>query len=141
MDEMRASLGLVQLDKLAESNAARKSHVDRYKDLLSHTPALSLPFDGTSEGVKPAYHIFPVLLDDGLDRPSIMSSLRDKGVQTSIHYPSFHEFTAFKEIGLNDAPLAASISKRELTLPLFPTMTESDIATVCDSLLEVIRSK
>jgi dTDP-4-amino-4,6-dideoxygalactose transaminase len=40
------------------------------------------------------------------------------------------DFSAFKGFQLDETPIAREISRRELTLPLYPTMTEQDVDIV-----------
>jgi dTDP-4-amino-4,6-dideoxygalactose transaminase len=137
MDEMRAAIGLVQLDKLSEANRRRGELVRRYRELLADVPRMSVPFSGYNFG-EPSYHIFPILLDKTVDRMEIIAGLRENGIQSSIHYPPFQEFTAYKDSGLADTPIALDISKRELTLPLFPTMRFDQVEFVCSTLKKLL---
>ncbi len=137
IDEMRSALGLIQLDKLADANAQRKVLVDRYIERLSGVNAIKIPFLNLKD-IESVYHIFPILLSKEVDRIFLIGKLKEDGVQSSIHYPAFKDFTAFKDIGLNDASIAEDISKRELTLPLYPTMTLDEVDLVCDSLIKNI---
>jgi len=134
IDEMRSALGLIQLDKLSKANADRKKLVQRYHDRLLEAKGLSIPFVGLDD-IESVYHIFPILLDKGIDRVELIGKLKADGIQSSIHYPAFKDFTAFKDIGLNSAPIAEDIATRELTLPLYPTMTLEEVDLVCDSLV------
>ena len=133
IDEMRSSLGLIQLEKLKKANKARKVLVERYIELLHEVDGLSIPFINMKD-IESVYHIFPILLDHGIDRVELIGLLKKEGIQSSIHYPAFKDFTAFKDIGLNNAPIAEDISKRELTLPLYPTMTIEEVNLVCEIL-------
>jgi dTDP-4-amino-4,6-dideoxygalactose transaminase len=135
IDEMRSALGLIQLDKLAAANAQRKVLVERYHDRLLGSAGLSIPFLNLRD-IDSVYHIFPILLDAGIDRVALIGKLKEDGIQSSIHYPAFKDFTAFKEIGLNEAAIAEDIAKRELTLPLYPTMTLEEVDLVCASLMK-----
>lgn len=137
LDEMRAAIGLVQLKKLSDANRKRGLLVKRYIENLKGCKKISIPFIDVRE-VEPVYHIFPVLLSKDIDRMEVIEGLKNFGVQSSIHYPSFKDFTAFKDYGLNDAPIAEDISKRELTLPLYPTMSIEDVDYVCESLKRVL---
>jgi len=138
MDEMRAAIGLVQLEKLKAGNERRRILTERYRRNVTNTGVL-MPFAAFSEGVKPAYHILPVLLPKRCDRARTIERLKAKGIQSSIHYPSFWSFTAYKEYFTpGDAPVAAEISSRELTLPLYPTMLESEVDYVTTSLIEAL---
>jgi len=137
IDEMRSALGLVQLDKLEKANQSRKKLVERYIEKLKGCKKIKIPFLNL-ENIESVYHIFPVLLDEKLDRIKVIESLKKDGIQSSIHYPAFKDFTAFKNIGLNEAPIAEDISKRELTLPLYPTMSFEEVDLVCKSLKKAV---
>ncbi len=137
IDEMRSALGLVQLEKLVRANYQRKLLTEYYIRLLENVPQIQIPFT-TLQSVEPVYHIFPILLDKSIDRIEIIEHLKKEGIQSSIHYPAFREFTAFKEIGLNPAPIAEEIAKRELTLPLYPTMRLEMVDIVVNSLKKAI---
>jgi dTDP-4-amino-4,6-dideoxygalactose transaminase len=69
-----------------------------------------------------------------LDRGTVIAGLREHGIQSSIHYPAFRDFTAYRECNLCRTPVANDISKRELTLPLFATMTIEQVEYVCSVL-------
>ena len=131
IDEIRSSLGLVQLDKLALANESRKKLVERYVENLNGVKGISIPFLEL-KNIESVYHIFPILLDKKIDRVAFIGKLKEEGIQSSIHYPMFKNFTAFKGLNLNDAPIAEDISIRELTLPLYPTMSLEQVDTVCN---------
>jgi dTDP-4-amino-4,6-dideoxygalactose transaminase len=137
MDEFRAAIGLVQLEKLPEANRQREELVKRYRELLDGVSRVHVPFRQYDSGT-PSYHIFPVLLDKSLDRRAIIEGLEERGIQSSIHYPAFQEFTAYSGSGLSDTPIASDISRRELTLPLFAMMTLGQVEYVCGALQEIV---
>ena len=137
IDEMRSSLGLVQLEKLENANEQRKVLVAKYVSNLKDVKNISISFLDLTN-IEPVYHIFSILLNKTLDRVKVITALKEDGIQSSIHYPAFKEFTAFKDIGLNDAPIAEDIATRELTLPLYPTMTLDEVDLVCSSLKKAI---
>lgn len=136
MDEMRAAIGLVQLDKLDAGNARRRALTDRYRARLAGS-AVTIPFANAAADSLPAYHILPVLLPRGADRKAVIEALKAQGIQSSIHYPPFWNFTAYAGcFSADTAPVAAEICDRELTLPLFPTMTDDEVDLVVGALLE-----
>lgn len=137
IDEIRSAIGLVQLDKLADGNRRRKAIVERYIDLLMDQKKLQIPFVNLPD-CDSGYHIFTVLLDDGVDRAEVISSMKENGIQTSIHYPSFREFSAYKDRDFGPTPIADMISARVLTLPLYPTMTFEQVDLVVESLVRAL---
>ncbi len=138
-DEIHAALGLVQLEKLSKANRKRKTISDNYRNLLSSIDEISIPFNSTTNS-EPAYHIFPVLLDENIDRLKVIHSLKKDGIQSSIHYPSAHQFSAYKHISLNPTPIADTISERELTLPLYPDLTTEMTELVVSTLKQSIKT-
>jgi dTDP-4-amino-4,6-dideoxygalactose transaminase len=137
IDEIRSAIGLVQLDKLAEGNQQRKAIVERYVDLLKDQKGLQTPFVDFPD-CDPSYHIFIVLLSDSVDRVEVINSMKEDGVQTSIHYPSFRAFSAYKDRAFGPTPVADLVSERVLTLPLYPTMTFEQVDLVVDSLKKAL---
>jgi dTDP-4-amino-4,6-dideoxygalactose transaminase len=138
MDEVRAAIGSVQLNKLAAGNSRRAELTKRYRDNFKGTEIL-IPFGKQPENTESVYHILPILLPEGSDRVSVITGLREKGIQSSIHYPPFWEFKAYQGQFLPEySPVTAKICQRQLTLPLFPTMQEAEVDLVTDTLLEVL---
>jgi dTDP-4-amino-4,6-dideoxygalactose transaminase len=139
MDEMRSAIGSVQLEKLPAGNLRRGELTQRYRSRLAGT-AVMIPFDAQSEKAESVYHILPVLLPQGTDRVMIIEALKGKGIQSSIHYPPFWDFTAYKgQFSSDDSPITAEICRRQLTLPLFPTMTDEEVDQVTEALLEAVK--
>lgn len=138
MDEIRAAIGSVQLEKLSAGNARRKQLTNRYRSNLIQT-LITIPFEAQTENLNSVYHILPVLLPEGTDRVQVIGALKQAGIQSSIHYPPFWDFSAYKgQFSSSDSPITAEICQRQLTLPLFPTMTEDEVDQVCHALLEAL---
>ncbi len=131
IDEMRSALGLVQLTRLEDSNRRRQAIVDSYRETLRRIPGLSVPFAGWP--YVSSNYIFPILLDDSTRRSRFIEALRSEGIQTSIHYPPIHLFTYYREqygYAPGSLPVTEDVGAREVTLPLYPAMSERDVETV-----------
>ncbi|CAO3439909.1 DegT/DnrJ/EryC1/StrS family aminotransferase [Azospirillum argentinense] len=137
MDEMRAALGISQLRKLTSVNLRRSLLVERYRHAMREAlPTVGVPF-GDWEGPY-AFHIFPVLLPGGYgDRADLMQRLADAGIQTSVHYTPIHWFADFTFLKA-ELPITDGLADRILTLPLYPSMAEQDIALVVDTLRDFL---
>ena len=138
IDELRSSLLLAQLKRLPGFLARRAEIVAWYRDRLLGS-AVEVPRFGVQEGRhQVGHHIQPVLLPRGTERGAVMDHMRAAGVQTSIHYPPIHQLTDFAVDDLPVLPRTEDVAARELTLPLYPTLTETQTALVCDSLLAAV---
>jgi dTDP-4-amino-4,6-dideoxygalactose transaminase len=137
IDEIRAALGRVQLGKLDVNNARRRSLTQQYRKALQNlTPEITVPF-GNHPGISSA-HIMPVLLPAGTDRTRFMESMKAHGIQTSIHYPPIHHFTAYQKITNSLLPITENLAEREVTLPLYPALSDADVVLVTKTILEVL---
>ncbi|MBN2075691.1 MAG: DegT/DnrJ/EryC1/StrS family aminotransferase [Dehalococcoidales bacterium] len=138
IDEMRSALGLVQLKKLEKNNRRRKHIVDEYQRGLKELKEISIPFN-LSEGTS-SNHIFPVLLQKGT-RDRFMEKLKERGIQTSIHYPPIHLFRYYRDrFGYKQGtlPFTEEIGEKEVTLPLHPIMTDGDVKYIVNSIKEIL---
>lgn len=137
-DEIRAVLGQVQLRKLMEGNNVRRKLFLKYVDYFGDSDIL-VPFTPVSNDISPAYHIMPVILPSATDRNSVIASLKEAKIQTSLHYPNFKEFSAFNYLAQSSSlEVTDSICSRSLTLPLHPCMSEADCKLVSDKLIEAV---
>ena len=134
MDEIRAAIGIVQLEKLATGNRRRRFLMDLYQQKLRDVSWIQMPF--LSNTASSSYHICPILLPDNVSRYSFMGYLKEHGIQTSIHYPPIHLFSYYnKEYRKNDAlHITEEAALREVTLPLYPSMKEDDVDYVVQTI-------
>jgi dTDP-4-amino-4,6-dideoxygalactose transaminase len=136
IDEVRSALGRAQLSKLEHNNQRRRERTALYHELLGELcPPVGVPFQG-HPGIS-ACHLLPVLLPQGTRREALMEGMKSRGVQTSIHYPPVHQFSAYRELAAGaaqDLKMTEHAAARQLTLPLYPTMSEADVATVVEAL-------
>jgi dTDP-4-amino-4,6-dideoxygalactose transaminase len=141
IDEMRSALGRVQLKKLPGGNKQRAELTALYRELLAElAPQVELPFReprGTS-----CYHILPALLPKGTDRIRFMEGLKQRGIQTSLHYPPVHHFQIYQEDwqkrGLT-LPLTEEAGIREVTLPLYSNMSIEQVHWVAQAIRETLK--
>jgi dTDP-4-amino-4,6-dideoxygalactose transaminase len=134
LDEMRAALGIVQLRRVALTNAKRREITLSYRENLKNSEFLEIPFLGAPEGS--THHLFPVLLRDETRRADFMAALAGQGIQTSIHYPPVHRFSAYLNLLPFDHGLTGTddVCSREVTLPLFPHMSEDQLWQVIQAI-------
>ena len=136
-DDIRAALGLVQLAKLPLFNRKRADLVRHYNARFAETNlGVILPLASLPESKQPSYHIYPVVFDSATERDSIAELLKQDGIQTSIHYPPIHHFSAFQAAFPHvDLPVTEAFAARELTLPLYPSLEEGLVDTIVSSVL------
>ena len=129
IDEIRAAIGLVQLAKVERNNERRRSLSQTYRDAMQElAPQIDIPFQ--DHVGKTSAHILPILLPREKKREEFIAYMKEQGIQTSIHYPPIHTFTSFRDGGAWELPLTEDVASREVTLPLYPAMSDDEVATV-----------
>jgi dTDP-4-amino-4,6-dideoxygalactose transaminase len=131
LDEIRAAIGRIQLRKLAAANQRRAQVVAWYREATA-ARGLDTPFTRGNYG-DGVHHLFVILLPEGTDRPKLMAAMREGGVQTSVHYPPTHRFTAYADTPAT-LPVTDTVAARLLTLPLGPSMTKTQVDRVMEML-------
>jgi dTDP-4-amino-4,6-dideoxygalactose transaminase len=140
LDELRAAIGLVQLNNLLEWNEIRRVLVALYRRLITlRCPQVIVPF---SDDMVSAYHVLPVLLPAHVERQNVVDYLRANGIQTTIHYPPIHKLSYYRSLFPNvQLPKTEAFAARELTIPLHPLLTTADVETVVSALEYAVQGR
>lgn len=127
LDEIQAAVLDVKLKHLVEDNAHRKQVADFYYNHISN-PLVSLPDRLPNE--QNVYHLFPILCEK---RDALHDYLEENGVGTVIHYPiAPHKQECYKEWNTMSLPITEYIADHELSLPIGPSITLKEVATVVE---------
>ena len=133
LDEIQAAILRAKLPHLDAGNARRQAIAAAYDGAL---PAALRPVRraGTS-------HVFHQYVLRVADRAAVQADLRGRGIGTGVHYPApVHLQPAYLDrIALGPARCAATeIAAREvMSLPMYPELSDDDVARVCDGLRAV----
>ncbi|MCA9489588.1 MAG: DegT/DnrJ/EryC1/StrS family aminotransferase [Myxococcales bacterium] len=134
LDPLQAAVLRVKLAKLDEWNARRVVLANHYLGGLEGLPLeLPVPVPDT----RPVWHVFPVLVED---RAGVSAALRERGVETLIHYPvPPHLQPAYAHLGWGEGtfPVSERLHARELSLPIGPHLSLEQVDRVVDALRSV----
>jgi dTDP-4-amino-4,6-dideoxygalactose transaminase len=138
MDDLRAAILGVQLASLPEANRRRAERRKWYVSRLSGKQHWIIPFEDS--GNESSHHLFTIVLDRRLERVHIMSALKLKGIQTSVHYPPIHTFSFYRSLVPEqpELPVTEDLGRRIMTLPLYPDMTREQVDWVCECLFQAV---
>jgi len=138
LDEIRASLGLSQLQRIEEINKKRKVIAKKYDKLVGKIKGISIP--KTSSDRNHIYHLYTIKIERNyhLTRDQLFHKLHNNGIGTSVQYYPLHlmsyNFHNYKN-KKNDFPNANSLKDKVLCLPIFPTMSTKQVEYVVSKLL------
>lgn len=123
--------------KLKNTNQAIKTRADiaaHYTARLSGLPGLRIP--GVASYNKPVFYVFNIFIDD---RDNLVARLKEKEIGYSIYYPKpLHLQKCFAYLGYKegDFPVAESVAKKIIALPIYPEITGDEIDYICDTISE-----
>ncbi len=144
LTDVAARVGLGQLPHLAAFNARRTALARAYFELLD-TPALRALGLGLPprDFAQTNWHMFQVVLPGErltIPRAGVMEKLHAAGIGSGVHYPAIHLFAVYRRLGWQegDLPIAERVCRNILTLPLFPAMSEADVARVAGALHTIL---
>lgn len=135
--DIQCALGLSQLDKLPRFAARRRTLAARYDQLLAPLAPNIRP-NAAVEGCDPVLHLYSVRIDFdaiGVGRGEIMRRLEERGIGTQVHYIPLHRQPYYKRTARHgQLPGADAYYASTLSLPLFPSMNDSDVDRVVEAL-------
>ena len=138
IDEPRAAFAAARLERLEADNELRARAVSLYRERLDGMEGVTATMP-PSPDASLAHHLFTVVLDEGLDRDGARARLAERGVQTSLHYPPVHRFTAYRQDA--GVPLTDEYAARAITLPLFPGLRAEQIDLVVEGLDDALAER
>ncbi len=140
LDDVRAAIGLGQLEKLDDILRGRAAVAVRYAELLGDIEALELPCADDDDHER-SWFVYVVALPAGVDREGVIASLDARGVQTARYLPSIHLQPYMQErFGFRPGlcPVSEEMSARTLALPFHARLDESDQEHVASALREAL---
>lgn len=138
MPDTAASLGVEQLARVDEMHAGREAAALLYDRLLSDVPGVQ-PLRRYPDR-KHAWHLYVVRVD-GVSRDDVIPRLAELGVGTSVHYRPLHLHSYYRDrygYRPEQFPNASRAFEAIISLPLFSTMTSSQVERVVETLRQVI---
>lgn len=126
MDDIRASIGIVQLNKLKEDLIKREQVRKWYIEELSNNENIIIPFKDYKEFS--SNYIFPIVLKNSNSekRDWIRNKLAEAGIQTSVHYPAVHRFSIYKDFYL-ELHKTDYVVNNLITLPMYSNLSITEI--------------
>jgi dTDP-4-amino-4,6-dideoxygalactose transaminase len=144
LPDVNARIGLGQLARLDEFNAARRLLAARYFANLRTDPQCTMPgraHAGEEEGH--SWNMFCVLLPLErltITRKQFIDAMHERGIGVGISYEALHLTTLCRGFGYRagDFPNAERIGRETVTLPLFPAMSPNDVDRVCQAVADIL---
>ncbi len=140
IDDIRAAIGIGQLEKLDRILPARAAVAERYGNLLGGVDELELPIADDADHER-SWFVYVVALPVGSDREAVIAALTERGVATARYLPCIHLQSYMRErYGFSEGLCltAEALSARTLALPFHARLDEGDQAYVAAALKDAL---
>jgi dTDP-4-amino-4,6-dideoxygalactose transaminase len=133
MTEIAAAIGLAQLPHLSAFNAQRAVLAKRYFECFGSgfeaETGAELP---VADFENSNWHMFHIVLPERITRATFMQRMQDRRIGVGFHYAAIHLFALYRARGFREGmfPVAERVCRQIVTLPLFPSMSLSDVERV-----------
>jgi len=140
--DFQCALGISQLKKLDRFVERRREIAATYTQAFAEIEEIITPIEESH--VKVAYHIYVIQLRREMlraGRKEVFEALRAENIGVNVHYVPVHLHPFYrKRFGYKrgDCPKAERYYDRAITLPIFPRMTDDDVADVIEAVNKVI---
>ena len=122
MNDLAASIGLVQFDKLNQTNGRRAKITERYNRALAKPDWIELP--AAKPGMKSSHHNYVIKVDARI-RDRLIDYLNQAGISANVHYLPNHLYKMFRQFP-HDVPVTDRVWRQIVLLPIFPDLSLSD---------------
>jgi perosamine synthetase len=145
MSDIAAAMGLVQLKRVQEMTARRRVIAETYTRAFADHGLLELP--EVDDFAAHSWHLFVLRLQDNalrVERNQLIEQLKGKGVSTSVHFIPLHMHPYYSSTygyRPEDFPVAYSLYKRSISLPIYSRMTDEDVDYVIASVLDIVSKR
>ncbi|NLE75375.1 MAG: DegT/DnrJ/EryC1/StrS family aminotransferase [Chloroflexi bacterium] len=135
LDALQAAILRAKLPHLAAWNEQRRGHAARYNALLADSGAVA-PYEPPD--VRSVYHLYMVRVPR---RDDVAVLMKQAGIEVGVHYPiPLHRQPVYASLGYGEGsfPLAEAAAREVLSLPMYPELTEEQVARVAQALRQAL---
>lgn len=139
LSDILSAIGVAQMEKLAKLVEHKQRLAASLSKRLAQIPGIRVPVEPKWGGH--IYQSYVILLDEGLNRDTIVEKMRVHGIETTLGTYALHDQPFFQRtFGYKSGQLPNSHAAftRTITLPLYPQMDESDLDQVADTLNAIL---
>jgi len=138
LNDICAAVGLAQIRKYTSDLLLRRKEIfERYNEEFKDEDWVEIP-PSRNEIKETSYHIYPLRIKGISEeqRDLIIEEINKREVAVNVHFVPLPMLKIFKErnYDINDYPVSYDNYSREITLPVYPQLSEEDISTIVDSI-------
>ena len=137
-----SSIAMEQMKKNDAMTDLRYAVAARYDAAFAGIDQI-IPYEIKAD-CKSAKHLYPLRVNPAaltITRNEFIRLLNERDIMTSVHFIPLYRFTYYRNLGYRaeDYPASEWVFERTLSLPLYPGMTDEEVAYVIDAVSDICR--
>jgi len=140
--DIQSALGIAQLNKLEFMWKKRERIAEIYNKYFSKCEELII-YKVKRDRIS-SWHLYPLKLNLEslkINRNQFIEELKKRGIHTSVHFIPLYRFTYYRKLGYDSRnfPNSEWVFNREISLPIYPSMTDEEVAYVIENVIALIK--
>jgi dTDP-4-amino-4,6-dideoxygalactose transaminase len=138
MTDIQAAIGIEQIKRLDENRKSREAIAESYSHFFKEFDFVKIP--EVKSGVTHGWHLYPAVIDFSrltIDRDTFINALGAENISSNVHFIPVHLMSYYKKTygyKPEDFPNAYRIFLNEVSLPIYPQMSQTDVDNVLEAL-------
>jgi len=141
LTDIHSALGISQLRKIDRFIQRRREIVEAYAEAFRDNEFFDTPVEKSY--AKSAWHLYPIRLKDKYKRTKaeIFAKLRERGLGVQVHYIPVYLQPYYQQLDYKRGlcPNAEDFYQREISIPIYPAMTDEDVNYVIETIFSVFK--
>jgi perosamine synthetase len=140
LDELRAALGVAQLERIEELLAKRDRVACAYSERLQGKDGIEV--QGQSPRVRMSWFVYVIRVPEVVDRDRVGARLAERGIPTRPYFHPIHLQPFYREaFGYREGafPVCEQVARRCLALPFYGSLSEDAVERVCNELRDAVQ--
>lgn len=142
MTDVQCALGISQLTKLPGFIKRRRKIVNQYNDAFRESSSIEVPYEIVPGDAN--FHLYVIQVNFSninLSRSEMIIELKKRGITTQVHYIPIHTqpyYRRYYQTAWGDYPVCEEYYKKCLSIPLYPSLSDSDVQKVIGNIKELV---
>lgn len=145
MTDLQAAIGIPQMRRLDQINAARRENARRLTEGLSGVEGVLTPHVAVGRGHVFHQYTVRITADAARSRDEVVETLTERGIGCGIYYPrAAYDYDCYREhrdVVIEPAPEAELAAAQTVSLPVHPHLNDSDLDRIVTTVTDVVTGR
>jgi len=141
LSDLQCALGIAQMQRIQQFVERRRKLAETYDSAFSESDEIQVLREGPNQ--RSSYHLYPILVKDAKIRKKLFEKLRAQDIWVQVHYIPVYWHPFYQNLGFKKGicPHAENFYHREISVPMYPGMTDDDQNYVIKTIFDIVATQ